>query len=220
MTPIRPRLREVDLAGRARFMQAFGWLAFPGMFFGAMIGYALSGSVGAVLAGGFLGIVLAGGVGGGLIYFVTDRVGGLAGTLYNPSGRATPHKREYSYAKSLVARGAYEQAVEAYRTAIAEDPRDPVPYISIGRLLRDDLGRPEEAAAWLRRARTEGEPDVGTAILVTRELVELYRTKLGEPLRAAPELARLAEMAPDTPDGRWAAAELAELKRTIAEEAG
>ncbi len=220
MTPIRPRPRDVDLAGRARFAQAFGWLAFPGMFFGALIGYAVSGSVGAVLLGGFLGIALMGGVGGGLIFALTDRLGGLAGTLYNPSGRGTPHKREYSYPKSLAARGAHQEAVDAYRAVIAEDPRDPTPYIAIARLLRDEMGEAGEAAGWLRRTRTEAELDRGTAILVTRELVELYRTKLGEPLRAAPELARLAETAPDTPDGRWAAAELAELKRMIAEEAG
>jgi tetratricopeptide (TPR) repeat protein len=206
----------VDVAGQARFLQAFGWLSVPGLVFGGLIGYVLGGAVGMVL-GAFLGIALVGGVGAGLIVMVTERVGGMARVLYNPSGESTPHRREYSYAKSLVARGACEEAVEAYRAAISEDPRDPAPYVAIARILRDELGRPADAAAWFRRARAEAQLDAGTGVLVARELIELYRTKLGEPLRAAPELARLAETAPDTPDGRWAAAELAELKRSIAE---
>ena len=55
------------------------------------------------------------------------------------------------------------------------------------------------------------------ARMVTRELIELYN-RSGHPTKAAPELARLAEIHSDTPEGEWARAELIEVKKIIAEE--
>ncbi len=67
---------------------------------------------------------------------------------------------------------------------------------------------------WKAPVLPEQERQVG------RELVELYRHRLGEPMRVAPELARLAEGFPDTPEGRSAREELAELKRALARARG
>ena len=53
-----------------------------------------------------------------------------------------------------------------------------------------------------------------------RELIELYRGKMDAPTRAAPVLARMAEEYDGTPEGAWAAAELAEVKALIAEQSG
>ncbi len=189
-------------------------MSLPGLFFGAVVGHLLGGAAG-TFVGAFLGIVTVGGVGGALLALVADRVGGMARIVYNPTGNSTPYRREHSRARSLAVRGEHERAIEAYRTAILEDPRDPAPYLAIARLLRDEMGRPREAGDWLRRARGDADLDEATRMRVTRELIELYRTKLAEPLRAAPELARLAETWPATVEGRWAAAELAELKRAM-----
>jgi len=148
---------------------------------------------------------------------VANVSGRAAGSLYNPSGRSTPRKREYSHAESLVARGLHEDAVAAFELAIAEDPADPEPRVRIARIQRDHLGRLEESARWFRSALSVAEMPVGVRSLVTRELVELYTTKLMEPGRSAPLLARLAEEREGTPEGAWAAQELKRVKAMLAE---
>jgi len=47
---------------------------------------------------------------------------------------------------------------------------------------------------------------------VAQELIELYRHKLDEPRRAMPELARIAQLVPGTPQAEAATRELAELR--------
>lgn len=195
-------------------------MALPGMFWGGLAGYLVAGSTGlstvaAALLGALGGLVLLGGGGGLVVLLVTDRVGNLAQGLYNPSGRTTPHKYDYSYAKSLAARGAHLEAIQAYEESVARDPADPVPYVAVARILRDELKRFEEAAGWFRRARREANLDRGHELLIARELVEIYRVKLDEPFKAAPELARLAESFADTPEGEWAEGELRDLKREM-----
>lgn len=213
----RGRLRDVDLPRRARFLHAFGWLALAGLVWGGLVG-SLVGGVGGGLLGMFAGILLLGVVGGGILLLITERVGGLARVLYSPSGSSTPRRPDHSYAKSLVARGDYLRATEAYEEALARDPSDPFPYMALSRIFRNELGDFHRAARWLRRARRDADMDRGQRILVAKQLVELYRNDLGEPRKAAPELARLAEIFPDTPDGEWAARELRELKDTMAQE--
>lgn len=210
------KIRDVDAAFRGRFLQAFGWLAMAGLFWGGLIGGLMGGFPGAVL-GGLGGILLLGVGGGGAVTLFTERMGGTARVLYNPSGSSTPRQRDYSYAKSLAARGAYREAIQAYEEALAEEPLNPAPYLAISRILRDDLEEYQQAARWLRRTRREAELDRGQEILVARELVELYRHRVGEPRKAAPELARLAESFPDTREGEWAARELRELKESMKE---
>lgn len=145
------------------------------------------------------------------------RGAGRAGSvLYTPSGRTTPRKREYSLAESYVARGEHQAAVDAFEEAVLEDPTDPRPYLRIARIYRDELADPEAAARWFKRALAEAETPAGVALLARKELVELYRVRMGESRRAAPILARIAEEAADTPDGAWAAAELARIKTEMA----
>ena len=75
----------------------------------------------------------------------------------------------------------------------------------------------EEAARWFKRARSEAQISDGQALLASREMIELYTVQLGQPAKAAPELARLAEKYEGTPEGNWARDELAEVKRGMAE---
>lgn len=205
--------KDVDQAERARLIRTFT-LSLTGLVLGAM----------ASLAGGFgLGTAVLVTLGTWAIAFflplgLSALGGAAAGQIHNPSGRSTPARKEHSHAESLVARGLYQEAIDAFEMAIAEDPSDPVPYLRIARIQRDQMRRYEDAARWLKRALAEPTLPAGSAHLASRELVELYTTKLNEPRRAAPLLARMAEERAGSPEGAWAAAELVRVKATIAAE--
>lgn len=208
--------KDVDQFERTHVLRAAMW-SLPG----AMVGVLAAGA--AIGLGGWsvpAAVLLAVAVWGATFAtpLVVASLGGrAAGSLYNPSGRSTPRKREYSHAESLVARGLYQEAVDAFEIAIAEDPTDATPYLRIARLHRDQLSRPEDAASWFKRALTAPDMPAALSLLTARELVELYTVKLSQPGRAAPLLARLAEERAGTPDGEWAAKELVRVKALMAE---
>jgi tetratricopeptide (TPR) repeat protein len=139
----------------------------------------------------------------------------VAGRYLGGAGATTPHRAEYSAARALAARGRYREAVDAYEIAAAESTGDPEPYLAAARILRDGLGDVEQAAAWFRRARQDARLTPGQELLVASELAELYTTKLGAPERAIPELARIAQLAPDSPQGRAAARRVRELRSDV-----
>src|SRR5690606_2764929 len=103
--------------------------------------------------------------------------------------------------------GELERAAAAY-------PEDTIPVLRLARLLRDQCRRPEDAARWFREALKRSR-DANEEIGVVRELIELYVHRLGEPRRALPELARLAEKRADTPAGAWAKREPGAIRRTV-----
>jgi tetratricopeptide (TPR) repeat protein len=192
-------------------MRALSW-SLAGAVGGGVVGYAglLYGLWG---RGMVVGLAAAGLAVTFLVPLLIAALGGgAAGALYNPSGAGTPRKPGYSQAESLAARGLYDQAVTAFEAAIAASPDDPDGYLMVARLHRDRSRRPEESATWFKKALARTQPGSGTALLVARELAELYAVKLNAGKRAAPVLARLAEERPDTPEGRWAAEELRRLK--------
>lgn len=217
-TPIEGR-GDFDQGARASLIRAFT-LSLTGLALGAIASLAGVGGLGwgmgtaaAVTAGtwalAFFGPLALSALGGG-----------AAARVHNPSGRSTPSRREHSQAESLVARGLHQEAIDAFELAIAEDASDPTPYLRIARIHRDHLKRYEDAALWLKRALGEAALPAGAAYLATRELVELYTTKLHAPRRAAPLLARMAEERAGSPEGEWAASELIRVKTAIAEEEG
>ncbi|MCH8138190.1 MAG: hypothetical protein IH926_04425 [Proteobacteria bacterium] len=143
---------------------------------------------------------------------------GTAKGLYNPSGSATPHKKEYSFPESLAMRGLYDAAISAFELVIVEEKStDPTPFLRIARIYRDDIQRYEDAARWFNRALRESDMHTGLQSLVRKELVELYRVRLDKPQKAAPMLARIAEDMEGTPDGEWAAQELRDIKQRMLE---
>lgn len=193
-----------------------------------IFGWSLVGAFLGFLLGVFLGVQ---GVGGGWVIVVTTLVGwagsfflpflllrgaGSAGsTLYAPSGRSTPRKREFSLAESYAVRGEYDRAVAAFEDAIGEAPSDPEPYLRVARLQRDRVKDPAAAATWFKRALAEAVMSPGVRLRTRRELVELYVNRMGEPARAMPLLARIAAETPDSPDGVWAAAELKRIRDAV-----
>ena len=146
------------------------------------------------------------------IAWIVSSAGSAAATLYTPSGRSTPRNREYSQAESLLARGMHQEAVDAFEMAVAEDPSDPVPYLRVARIYRDNLARPEDAARWFRRALRDATFPAGQSFLTRKEMVELYTHRMGAPERALPELARMAEELQGTSEGEWAATRFREIK--------
>lgn len=214
--PTPSRLQDSDASARVRRLRAFVW-ALPGAFIGFLGGFYVAVQLGGPGAAFY---PLVGGAAAGAITYlavmlISDAAGSAAAVIYNPSGSSVPYERQHSYAASLAARGQHEDAVLAYELIVAEHPGEPEPYLRLARLLRDEMGRYEDAARWFRRARTETVLPPAREVLVSRELIELYRDWLDAPLKAAPELARLAEMHGDTPDGEWAARELAGVKEVI-----
>jgi tetratricopeptide (TPR) repeat protein len=192
-------------------MRALAW-SLAGAMGGGIVGYAglLYGLWG---RGTVVGLASAGLAVTFLVPLLIAALGGgAAGALYNPSGAGTPRKPTYSQAESLAARGLYDQAVAAFEVAIAASPDDPEGYLMVARLHRDRSRRLEDSAAWFKKALERTQPGSGTALLVIRELAELYAVRLNAGKRAAPVLARVAEERPDTPEGRWAADELRRVK--------
>ena len=213
-------LRDVDAQDAdVRFKAILA--SIPGAFLGAALGYML------VVKFGFgLWIVPVCMVAFGLTMTLSTlaivyRAAKAGQVIYAPSGNSTPRKKEYSYAQSLDMRGEYEDAVSAYELVIVEeDASDPTPYLRIARIYRDKLERYEDAARWLNRALRESTMHAGLATLTRKELVELYRTMLNVPHKAAPMLARIAEEAAGTQEGDWAAAELSFVKEQMRGEKG
>lgn len=176
------------------------------------------GLLGGVLSGHpVLGVILGVAVVGLGSYAVSEMAGEAATIIYNPSGSSTPHGEHYSQAEALAVRGHYEDAVAAYQALISERPDNPETYVRIARLLRDKMGGAEDAADWFRRALAT-KPAVGVELAIVRELVELYRHKLGAPGKAVPLLARIAERFEGRPEGEWASNELTDVRRRMAAE--
>ncbi|MBI4539953.1 MAG: tetratricopeptide repeat protein [Gemmatimonadetes bacterium] len=209
-------LRDVDALERALWLRRVVWTTAVGaLAFGAgMYGVAMGMPLALALA---IMLVFAGGtlVGVTLIPGLAAR---LMSKIYAPGGSSTPGKREHSYPESLAARGQYEEAIHAYEAAAHEFPHDPEPCLRAGRLLRDELGRHEDAIAWFKRGRFRVADDDGRAILATQEIVDIYLHKLGDRRRAIPELARLVEALGTSPAGCWTREQLAALKAELRDE--
>lgn len=145
--------------------------------------------------------------------FVVEGTGDLFGRIY--AGGHTGTRREYSRAQALAIQGQYRAAVAEFEAAADEFDDDPEPLILGARVLRDNLGDLETAAVWLRRARDIRRLEPSQHVTIAQELVDLYDGPLETPEKALPELARVAELFPDTSAGEWAGRRLAKLRTKI-----
>ena len=204
--PGKRGLKDTDSAERINRLRA-GLYSIPG---GVVLAMGLGWKLGPLA--GLIGLVLGWVIAYFLVIGLMEGAGRAAQTVYAPSGDSTPVRREYSRAQALRAAGDYAEAVEAYEEFVVQFPHEPEPYLQIARILRDDLHAYADAASWLRRARLDARLTRGQDLLVAQELIELYRRKLGEPERAMPELARIADLVPGTPQAEAARRELTELR--------
>jgi tetratricopeptide (TPR) repeat protein len=153
-----------------------------------------------------------------VILFIADRSGRMGAGIYQPSGSSTPVVREYSLAESLVARGRFDEAAEAYQLLSEDFPDDPEPRIRLARLLRDNTARYEEAGAMFKSVLSMRGLKPETELILLRELVELYMHKLQQPPRALPYLKRIAEQFANTPTAQWARHEARDIKQQMQSE--
>jgi tetratricopeptide (TPR) repeat protein len=205
------RLRDTDSAALAFRVKAAYYAAA-----GAVIG-----GLGGAFKWGLPGFVLGAALGYALVFFgvkfLVEGSGALAGKVYHPDGDSTPHKREYSEPQALMLRGLFQEAIDCYETYVAEFPEDPEPCIGIARIYRDHLKRYDDAVTWFRRARQATSTDRGREVLVTREIIEVYLKKLGQPERAIPELARLADRFAGTREADLAKVEIERIRAELRE---
>ncbi|MCZ6754257.1 MAG: tetratricopeptide repeat protein [Gemmatimonadetes bacterium] len=209
-------LRDRDTADDIQRLQTLAWSGV-GLILGMLLGALLSDKFGWPLLPSMVGaaVVLAGGI-YAITRLITVGAGRAAGTIHNPSGSSTPYAHSYSLAESMVAQGDYRNAATLYRDYINADPTDGEACLRLARLLRDHLRRYDEAARWFRAARQCKQSSRGE-LLITRELIEMALAQQHDPPRATPELARLAQRFPGTPEARWAREELADIRKRIAE---
>ncbi len=211
------KVKDTNLAERAFRLQGIVWGAYVAAItiFVSSIAAAIAGIGPPVIYYMWLGGVLAG-VAVSILSLNISRGGAaVAGKLHNPSGKSTPAVREYSHAQSLSKRGLYSEAVDAYELAVAEFPEDPDPYIRIARMYRDGLEDYERSLQWFKRARVDAAIDMGRRLMVSQEIIELYRNKLDTPRKALPELALLVERFPEHPQAETAKRELERLRAEL-----
>ncbi len=210
------RLRDVDTANRVQVYQAAAWAVCVGAALSIPVAFLLQAKWGwPVWLAGLVAFVIFAGAIFGVSLAVIGTAGRAAGTIHNPSGKATPYRQDYSRAASLAIRGDYEEAADAYRDHIAERPDDLEPYLRLARLLRDQLGSYQDAADAFKAGRRAARITSRQEVLITRELIELATDKLRDPVQAAPELARLIQHFPGSPEAKWARTELQEVRRLM-----
>lgn len=212
---LRPRpLRDGDsvVTTRAIAILALGGMAC--LVMGGALGYFLFR--GSLFLSALLGAVVFGIPLVMLMWLTTHLIveasGVVAGGLFNPTAERFAMRRDLSREESLIAAGRHDEAVEALMAAAAADPEDPRPAWRLAELFRDELDRPREAIAWMRRAagvpglrpREERE--------ILRALVDVARGRIGDPRLAGPALARAAETRAGTPVGIWARQELLRIR--------
>ena len=125
---------------------------------------------------------------------------------------------DYSHAEALAKRGDLVSAAAIYKEAIWTKRRDPLPYFRLASI-RTRMGVPEEAIEVLRTALEAARLSTEEEGLIIRKIHEIFATQLGDPARAAPELARYLEREPEGPHGEWARRELAHIKDSLREDA-
>ncbi len=118
----------------------------------------------------------------------------------------------YSAIETLVARGHYQAAADAYLEQAREGGGDTTALIRRAFLLAGPLGAAPvgvaELANWRARRRLTTEEDVQVGLA----LAELYERHLGEPGRAMTELRRLLELYPGARSARRIRRALAVLR--------
>lgn len=192
-----------DSVRRAHRFKAFGWGACPGVFIGTVLIFTHGLTTGLMV---MIGVTVF--VGVSSLTFA-HLAGGAVRATVNPHG---PRRRsDHSRVDALLAGGDARMALDVLEVALQEDPHDAEAMVRIARIHRDVLGDACAALMWFRRGRASGCFDDGRMKVTLRELLELTR-KMGDPVSAAPDLARHRDRFAGSDEGEWAARELAGLR--------
>jgi tetratricopeptide (TPR) repeat protein len=77
-------------------------------------------------------------------------------------------------ARSLMAQGDYQGAIEAFREAAKADPLNRLPWVEIAKIYKSHLGDPGSAVKTIRLALESQEWEVNDAAYFLFRLAELY----------------------------------------------
>jgi tetratricopeptide (TPR) repeat protein len=101
-------------------------------------------------------------------------------------------------ARSLVAQGEYDKAIEAFKSAAANDPLNRLPWVEIARIQRNHLEDPESAIHTLRTALEGQEWQVNDAAYLLFRLAELYDEDRDDRATAAAIMQQVIDEFPET----------------------
>jgi tetratricopeptide (TPR) repeat protein len=209
---LRIPLSSGDAAERAQFLVLLFRLGVPGLFL-LIVAESRAYSLGWV-GGGTLVVLLLLDLPVlllvcGVVFAAIDTTArGFAQILLGAGN--LPPAPAHSAQESLIARGFYQEGVEAWQAHLQEHPDDHLGRIKLAGVLRQHLGKPDEAERLYLQVRN-GRPGPREEFLAWNLLLDLYR-QTGRTDRLMVELARYADRYRNTAAGRNAAALLRELK--------
>jgi hypothetical protein len=105
-----------------------------------------------------------------------------------PSGGGTPSVKDWSYEKSLLARGRVDEAVAALNAHLAARPDDPALCLLLADVYARQAGDPARAAELFARVRRIPGAARGDDYRATTRLIDLYLGPLDDRARAEAEL--------------------------------
>lgn len=215
---MRPRIR-VDVAARPdfrdpAFMRAVAWSLPVSALVGglAMVWTAGLGRGLSVLAGMLafaLTLVFAAGT---ALAIAGGSARGLTSFLA-PSGGGSPAEEDWSYEKSLLARGQVDEAVAAFELRLANDPDDAALCLFLADVYARKAGDAAKAERLFVRARETPGAAKAHDYQATTRLIDLYLGPLDDPARAAAELERMRTRHAGTQGSLHAATALKRLAR-------
>ncbi len=101
-------------------------------------------------------------------------------------------------ARSLMAQGDYEGAIEAFKLAAAADPLNRLPWVEIVKIQRNNLGDAAAAILTIRHALESQEWELNDAAYFLFRLAELYDEFEGDRATAVSILNQVVEQFPGT----------------------
>ena len=205
--------RLFDHAGdRLQFLHAALWAFVACTIFGIMVAFYLM-TQDRIGLGGAAGILLIAWLTAAAIAIGSWRFSGMAGRAFAKTVTGAgdlPPAPGFSYQESLVARGRYQEAVDAYRAHLAGAPRDFQARLALAAILRDRLQLPEAARTELLEARRL-DPPPAVEFAIGNALIDLAGRQ-GDRGRELAELARFAARFKGTPEGGRAREAIARIK--------
>jgi tetratricopeptide (TPR) repeat protein len=209
---IRTPLSGADAADRAQFLQLcvrFGVPAFVllsiGEFMARVRGWIGPWTLVVLLVLNLPVIFVVSGV----LYSLIEKTAQSFSQTVLGAGNLPPDPA-HSGLESLVARGLYREAVDAFQRFLTAHPGDNLARIKLADVHRAYLGEPEVAERLYLEVR-RNQPDPRHEFLAWNLLIELYRS-MGRKDRLLVELARFADRYRGTRAGRDAAQALKEMK--------
>jgi len=200
---VRRRIR-IDFAARLdlgdpALMRAAGWSLLVSVLCGGLVIYwTLGWGVGWAMLAGVLAFVLTlVVVAGTALALASGSAQGLT-SFVAPSGGSSPLPADWSYEKSLLARGQVDDAVSLLEVRLANHADDAALCLFLADVYARSVGDAAKAERLFRRARETPGAAKAHDYQATTRLIDLYLGPLDDPARGAEELERMRRLHPGT----------------------